>query len=129
MESAIDGLEQGIQYEIVENEAIDGTPFYGYFYVVISPFTDTLQEAVYSAIDAIRGLSIRFDVFAASDLTANVTATVTAAPGYTLPDVEAAVKNAIESFIASIPLGGSLLWTQLFSSCGRSPAWRRSRTA
>jgi uncharacterized phage protein gp47/JayE len=115
VESAIQGLEQGIQYEIVENKALDGSDFYGYFYVVISPYTDALKTAVYSAINAIRGLSIRFDVFAATDLTANIVATVTAASGYTLSNVEAAVQTAIASYIASIPLGGTLQWTKLFS--------------
>lgn len=115
VESAIEGVQQDIQYQIVENKALDGSDFYGYFYVVISPYSDALQAAVYSAINAIRGLSIRFDVFAASDLTANVSATVTAAAGYTAANVQVAVQTAIQNFIASIPLGGTLAWTELFS--------------
>lgn len=115
VESAIVGLDQGIQYEIVENETLAGVSQPGFFYVVISPFTDELQSAVYSAINAIRGLSITFAVYGASSLTADVSVSVSAATGYTLADVEAAVQTAIENFIASIPLGGTLSWSQLYS--------------
>ena len=114
VESAIAGVQQGIQYEIVENQTLAGASQPGYFYVVISPYTNTLKTAVYSAIDAIRGLSITFDVFAATQVTANITATITAASGYTLANVEAAVQTALDNFIASIPLGGTLEWTQIF---------------
>lgn len=115
VESAIEGLQQGIQYEIVENQTLGGVTQYGFFYVVISPYTSELHDAVYSAINAIRGLSITFAVYAASDLTANIAASVTAAAGYTQANVEAAVTTAIQNFIASIPLGGTLSWSQLYS--------------
>lgn len=115
VESAISGVQQDIQYQIVENQTLAGGNQPGYFYVVISPYSDALKTAVYSAIDAIRGLSITFDVFAATPVTANVTATITAAPGYTLANVETAVQTAIQNFIHSIPLGGTLEWTQIFS--------------
>lgn len=114
VESAIEGVQQGIQYAIVENKTLAGASQPGYFYVVISPYTSQLQAAVYSAINAIRGLSITFDVFAANQVTANVTATITASAGYTLANVESAVQTAIQKFIASIPLGGTLEWTQIF---------------
>jgi len=115
VESAISGVQQDIQYQIVENQTLAGASEPGYFYVVISPYTDALKTAVYSAINAIRGLSITFDVFGATPITANVTATVTATSGYTLSAVEAAVQTAISNFIASLPLGGTLEWTQIFS--------------
>jgi uncharacterized phage protein gp47/JayE len=114
VESAIEGVQQGIQYEIVENQTLGGVTQYGFFYVVISPYTQSLHDAVYSAINAIRGLSITFAVYAASSLTANIAVSVSAAAGYTQANVEAAVTTAIQSFIASIPLGGTLSWSQLY---------------
>jgi uncharacterized phage protein gp47/JayE len=54
-------------------------------------------------------------VYAATDLTANIAASVTAAAGYTQSEVEAAVTTAIENFIASLPLGGTLSWSQLYA--------------
>jgi hypothetical protein len=113
--SAIEGLQQGIQFEIVENQTLGGATQMGFFYVVISPFTTQLHDTVYAAINAIRGLSITFAVYAATDLTANIAASVTAAAGYTQSEVEAAVTTAIENFIASLPLGGTLSWSQLYA--------------
>ncbi|MGA7781075.1 MAG: baseplate J/gp47 family protein [Paraburkholderia sp.] len=121
VESAIEGVQQGIQYEIVENQTLAGATQYGFFYVIISPFTTQLQTAVYSAINAIRGLSITFAVYAASQLTANIVVSVTAATGYTLTNVEAAVQTAIENFIASVPLGGTLSYSQLYSAIWAVP--------
>jgi uncharacterized phage protein gp47/JayE len=115
VESAIAGVQQGIQYEIVENQTLGGATQLGFFYVIISPYTTALYNAVYAAINAIRGLSITFAVYPATNLTANIAVSVTAAPGYTLSNVEAAVTTAIQNFIATIPLGGTLSWSQLYS--------------
>lgn len=113
--SAISGLQQGIQYTLVENQDYSGATDNGYFYVVISPGTSGLQSLVYAAIDAIRPLTSRFGVFAATQLTANVSATVTAASGYTHTQVAAAVTTAIQDFIATIQLGQTLYYTQLYA--------------
>ncbi len=115
VESAIDGLQQGIQYEIVENQTLAGITQYGFFYVVISPYTSALHDAVYAAIDAIRGLSITFAVYPATDVTANIAVSVTAAPGYTQSAVQTAVQTAIQNFIGALPLGTTLSWSQLYS--------------
>lgn len=115
VESAIEGTQQNVQSSIVENQTLAGVSQPGFFYVVISPYSDALQAAIYSAIDAIRGLTITFAVYAASQLTANVSVSISAAAGYTLANVEAAVQTEIENFIASIPLGGTLSWSQLYS--------------
>lgn len=113
--AAIESLQQNLQYSIVENETLAGQPQLGYFYVVISPYDATLQQEVYSAVDAVRPLSVSFGVFAATQLVANVAATVTAAAGYTHTQVAAAVQAALSAFIASIPLGSGLLWSELYS--------------
>jgi uncharacterized phage protein gp47/JayE len=113
--AAIAGLQQGIQYTLTENQTLAGATQLGFFYVVISPFTTQLQAAVYAAIDAIRPLSVTFAVYAASNLTANVTATVTVQSGYTHAAVAAAVQSAIEAFIATIEIGQTLYWSQLYA--------------
>ncbi len=113
--SAIDALQQGIQRAIVENETLAGAQNYGYFYVVIYPYTSALQASVYSAVNATRPLSVVMAVFAAPETAADVALSVTAAAGYTLADVEAAVQTAIENFIGTIPLGSGLSWSQLYS--------------
>lgn len=121
VESAIESVQQGIQYKIVENQTLAGATQYGFFYVIISPFTTQLHDAVYSAINAVRGLSITFAVYGAGSLTANIVVTVTAAAGYTLANVEAAVQIAIENFIASVPLGGTLSYSQLYAAIWAVP--------
>lgn len=113
--AAIDALQQGIQREIVENQTLGGQTQYGYFYVIISPYTSTLQQEVYGAVDAVRPLTSTFGVFAATQVVANIAVTVTAAAGYTHAQVAAAVTTALQNFVAAIPLGGGLSWSELYS--------------
>jgi len=113
--AAIESLQQNLQFSIVENQTLGGQTQLGYFYVVISPYTSTLQQQVYAAVDAVRPLSVSFGVFAATNLAANVAVTVTAATGYAHSQVAAAVQSALSAFIASIPLGSGLLWSELYS--------------
>lgn len=113
--SAIAGLQQGIQYTLTENQTLGGVTQYGFFYVVISPYSTTLYNSVYAAIDAIRPLSATFAVYPATNVTANITVTVTAASGYTHSTVAAAVQAALQSFVATIQIGQSLYWSQLYS--------------
>ncbi len=114
-QAAIEALQMGVQFSIVENETLAGASQPGFFYVVISPYTSQISSAVYSALDGIRGLGISFAVYAATTLTADVSVTITAASGYTLSQVETAVQAAIESYIAAIPLGSGLSWSALYS--------------
>ena len=114
--AAIEALQQGIQFSVVENQTFAGATQYGFFYVVISPFTSTLQTMVYSAVDGVaRGLGITFAVFAANTLAANVAVTVIAASGYTHANVAAAVQTAVQNFIAAVPLGSGLSWSKLYA--------------
>jgi phage-related baseplate assembly protein len=87
----------------------------GFFYVVIAPYTAPLATMVYSAVDAVRPMGINIAVYPANTLAANVAATVTAQAGYTHANVAAAVTTAIQNFIAAVPLGSGLLWSQLYS--------------
>lgn len=113
--AAIASLQLGLQYAIVENQTLGGSPQNGYFFVVISPYSSTLQQQVYSAVDAVRPLTSTFGVFAATQVTANVVVTVTAASGYTHTQVASAVQTAINAYIAAIPLGSGLSWSALYS--------------
>lgn len=113
--SAIDSLQLGLQYSTVQNFAYDGTVQNGYFYVVVSPYESTIQQQVYAAVDAIRPLTITFGVFSATQLTATVSMTVTAAAGYSHATVAAAVQAAITAYIGTIPLGQTLYWSKLYA--------------
>ena len=63
----------------------------------------------------IRGLTIRFGVFAPSVETANVTMAITSAAGYTHETVIGNVGVALTNAINALPLGTGLPYTQLAS--------------
>lgn len=115
---AASSVETGITYAIVENQDYDGTTDLGYFYVVIDDGTGTpssgLRDAIYAAIDLVRGFTIRFGVFAPIVVTANVAAAVTVAAGYNATTIKAAVRTAIINYINALPLGAGLAWSRLF---------------
>lgn len=113
--SAIANLQLGLQYSLTENLGYSGGAQPGYFYVVINPGTSGDIAAAYAAIDAIRPLSVTFGVFAATQVTAAVAMTATAATGYTHAQIVPAMQNAIANFIAAIPLGQPLYWSQLYA--------------
>lgn len=114
---AIASVQQGVSYSIVENQNYAGVTQYGYFYAVVddgsgSP-SSTFLSSVYSAIDAVRGLTISFNVFGPVVVSANVSMTITTAPGATHSDIVAIVHNAISSYLATLMLGQSLPITRL----------------
>ncbi len=113
--AAIEALQQGIQFAVVENQTFGGQTQLGYFYVVISPYSSTLQQQVYAAVDAVRPLDSTFGIFAAVTPAANIVVTVTASAGYTHAQVAIAVQAALQAFIASIPLGSGISYSQLYS--------------
>lgn len=115
VQSAIANLQAGVQYTLVENQTLAGLTQYGYFYVVINPYTTTLQQQVYGAVDAVRPLGSTFGVFSATQVTVNVGMTVTAKSGYTHSQVAAAVTTAVQNFIAGLGLGVPLYWSQLYA--------------
>ncbi|VTP12708.1 Baseplate J-like protein [Phytobacter ursingii] len=112
IEYAISSVQQGVSYKVVENENYAGTTQYGYFYAVVddgsgSP-SSTFLSSVYSAIDAVRGLTISFNVFGPVVVTANVSMTITTSSGATHSDIVALVHTAITSYLATLTLGQSL---------------------
>lgn len=116
---AVTTVQQGLDYTLTEDYAYNGTYQPGYFYVVIDDGTgfpsSQLQTNVGNAIEAVRGLTIGFGVFAPSVETANVTMVLTTATGFTHADVVATVTIALTNFINSLKLGVLLPYTQLSS--------------
>lgn len=109
---AISSVQQGVSYSVVENQNYSGATQYGYFYAVVddgsgSP-SSTFLSSVYSAIDAVRGATISFNVFGPVVVTANVSMTITTSSGVTHSDIVALVHTAITSYLATLTLGQSL---------------------
>lgn len=123
---AISSMQTGVTYTLTENYAYNGTYQPGYFYAVVddgsgSPSSTFLGQA-YSAIDAVRGFTITFGVFAPTLVTANVSMTLSISASAVRSEVVALVVAAIETYIASLSLGQTLPYTQLATiAYGASP--------
>ena len=75
--AAVLGVQQNLNYTITENQQYDGALDYGYFIVVVDDGTGhastDLLNRVSLAVEAVRGLTIRYGVFAPAPVTANTT--------------------------------------------------------
>ena len=82
--SAIAGVQQGLNYSLIENQAYDGTYNPGYFLAVVDDGTgyasSTLLASVSAAVEAVRGFTISYGVFAPALLTADVAMAIASAP-------------------------------------------------
>jgi uncharacterized phage protein gp47/JayE len=117
--SAVAGVQQGLNFTLTENESYDGTFNPGYFYVVVDDGSGSasadLLARVNAAVDAVRGFTISFGVFAPASLTADVAMAIVSAPGFSHPTVVGNVGTALANFLNGLMLGVSVPYTQLAS--------------
>lgn len=117
IEYAISSVQQGVTYKVIENQNYAGATQYGYFYAVVDDGSgapsSTFLSSVYTAIDAVRGFTISFNVFGPTVVTANIAMTITTDPSVTHSDIVALVNTAITNYIATLTLGQSLPITKL----------------
>lgn len=117
IESAIEAIGTNITYTLVENVAYGGTSQPGYFYVVIDDGTgsppSTTLDTVRSAIEAVRGLTIGYGVFAPVVVSAAVSMTITTSSAYDHATVVSEVSAALLSYINALTLGQSLNYSRL----------------
>jgi len=115
--SAIAGVQSDLICTITENQDYSGATDYGYFYVVVDDGTgypsSTILASVGNVVEATRGLSIRYGIFAPVVITATPAMTITSASGYVHANVVAAVGTALQAAINALTLGTSLPYTQL----------------
>jgi uncharacterized phage protein gp47/JayE len=115
--NAITSLKQGVTYTLTENLTYGGVAQPGYFYVVVDDGTGSPSGAflstVSNAIDAVRGFTISFGVFAPTLLTANIAATIVTAAGYDHTATAALVGTAIRNYINALPLGTPLSYSRI----------------
>jgi len=123
---ALSSMQSGVTYTLTENQSYAGTSQPGYFYAVVddgsgTPSSTFLDQA-YSAIDAVRGFTITFGVFAPTVISANITMTLTLSSTAVRSEVVALVESALETYVASLSLGQTLPYTQLATiAYGASP--------
>jgi len=116
---AITSVRTGITYKLIENQQYNGTTDNGYFCVIVDDGTGApssiFLDSVANAVDAFRGFTIRFGVFAPVLVNTTVTMVVTIAAGYDPVATRALVQVAIANYINSLPLGASLPYSILSS--------------
>lgn len=117
IEYAIAQLQVGLSYTIDENLTYAGTVQKGHFSVVIddgtgSPSAELLAQ-VYAAVDAVRALTVSFEVHGPTPVMVTVAVTVTILPGFNVAAVKAAVKLAIETYINTLGMGVDLRYTRI----------------
>lgn len=115
VQSVIEGLGQGIEYALVENQNWSGGEQVGHFYVAIWPNDSTLINLVYGALQPVRSLGITYSVHGAGEVLASVSVNITPAPQQVAQTLQSAVQDAISEFIANLTIGQPLYYTQLFA--------------
>jgi hypothetical protein len=126
IEAAIQGVQQGLQYLIVQNVDYPGLGAdNGNFFVIIndgsgSPPT-SLLNLVSAAVQAVRGFTIRFQgAFAPSLVAPAIALNVRAAPGYTQGAIETLVQAAIVEAVNAVPLDSPTLFVAVIEAAAMS---------
>lgn len=110
--SAITGVQQNIEYQLEENVDINGNPHPGEFVASIDDGTgsppSSLINAVFNAVEAVRGFTILPEVIAVNTISTTVVLAIRIAAGATLQTVEVAVENAVVAAINTLGIGAAL---------------------
>ena len=114
--SAIDGVQAGLDFAIVENHNYDDTVKLGYFYVVVddgsgSP-SDTLISSVMNVVDVVRPLSSTFTIYKPVVVPINISLSIQVATGDGTLEKSLATA-ALSNYIDSLKLGATVLYTML----------------
>lgn len=117
VESAIESVQENLNYDVTENESFIGNEDLGFFYSVIDDGTGSpsseLINSVRNAIDVVRPLTSSFDVYPPIVITANIAAVITLSDGYDSGDVISSVETALTSYINGLNIGQALPYTRL----------------
>lgn len=118
IEAAIEGVQQGITYKVLEFQDSSGAFQPGTITIIASDNTGnlsaSLQSSIYAAVDAVRAAGVRFAIVPPAVATASVSMVVTLSSG-TLSSLVASIQQAISAYIASLPDGGTISITRLAS--------------
>ncbi len=115
--STILGIQQGASCSISENISQDGEVKMGHFVVTVDDGSgypsDTFISTVQQSVEAIRPIGTNFAVqgprVSQADISMNLTTNSVAVHGSSI----AAVSEAINAYISSLPVGGALSYTKL----------------
>ncbi len=115
--AAIQGVQQGLDYEILEGQATNGASRPGWFGVLIDDGSgnpsQTLLQLVYAAIDVIRPIGISFAVAAPGVVPVDVVAAITVAPTASNAAAQNAAVTAITTYLTGLAIGVTTGFAQL----------------
>jgi uncharacterized phage protein gp47/JayE len=118
VDSAVAAVQDGITYVVLENQSTTGAYQPGNFVVVVNDGTGnpptSLLNSVANAVNAVRPLGSTFSVQPPVVTTVNIAMTLTVASGYSATNLEGPVATAIETYIASLPIGAPLPYGRVF---------------
>ena len=114
---AIQSVQDGVSYTLVENQTYLGVAQPGYFYAVVDDGSghppSTFLNTVANAIDAVRPITSTFGVYGPTLLSANVVMTLTTAASYNHAATTALVVTALQTYINALPMGQELPFSRL----------------
>jgi uncharacterized phage protein gp47/JayE len=124
---AVGSIQQGLNYALQENVDPSGAARLGNFVVTLDDGSGnppaSLLETATAAIEAVRPVGSVFTVQPPTVVTADVSLTLSVPPGTGKPAVVAAVAQALQGYINSLPIGASLPLTKLAQlAYGASPS-------
>jgi uncharacterized phage protein gp47/JayE len=109
IEYAINTVQQGLTFKLIETLTFGGAPYPGGFTVVVDDGTGNISSALLAAITTailpVRAAGIVFQVFAPTNVPINVNCAVAALPGYSQSALEAQVESNIAAFINTLGVG------------------------
>jgi uncharacterized phage protein gp47/JayE len=115
--SAISAIQQGLSFVINENINQAGATQMGFFVVTVDDGSGdppaSLLSAVQQVVNGVRPVGTAFAVQGPVVSPANVAVTLITAAGASHAAAVAAVASAIETYIASLPVGATLSYTRL----------------
>ncbi|HEX3350118.1 MAG TPA: baseplate J/gp47 family protein [Acetobacteraceae bacterium] len=115
--AAIQSVQQGLLFNIVENQMPDGSSRMGFFTVTVDDGTgyppSSLLASVTSAIEAVRPIGSQFAVQAPTVLTIDISLAVTSGFGVPHATTAANVVAVLTGFVNSFALGAPLTWSRI----------------
>ena len=115
--AAIQSLQQGLRYCVLENMDADGKPAPGNFRVIVDDGTGsasaTLLSDVSAAVDLVRPIGSTYSVTGPSDITVTVQMSLVTSNNYFAPAVSLQVQQEILTWIESLQMGATLAVSKL----------------
>lgn len=111
--SAIQGVQQGIRGQPVENVNVALAPLPGAFVVAVDNGAGaapaSLVAAVQATLETTRAFTVQAQTIAAAYVAPSVALTVRLAPGFLLAQIMPAVQNAVAAAANAVPIGGGVI--------------------